>query len=73
MQWFKENKMIPNPDKFQAIIIDGESQKNNLTSVKINDININSENSLRLLGLGIYSTLNFDKHITQLLCKNSAC
>ena len=73
MQWFKENKMIPNPDKFQAIIIDRESQKNNLTSVKINDININSENSLRLLGLGINSTLNFDKHITQLLCKNSAC
>ena len=38
-------------------------------SIKINDININSENSVRLLqGLEIDSKLNFDKHITQ-LCK----
>ena len=55
MQWFKEHMIIVNPDKFQAII-------------KINDININSETSVRLLGLEIDSKLNFDKHITQ-LCK----
>ena len=54
MQLFKENMMIVNPDKFQAIIIDRKNQQNNPTSTKLNDININSENSVRLLGLEIY-------------------
>ena len=62
---FKEN-MIVNPDKSQTIIIERKCQQNNRTSIKINDININSENSVRLLGLEIDSKLNFDKHITQL-------
>ena len=60
--------MIVKPDKFQAIIIDRKNQQNNSTSIKINDINMNSKNSVRLLGLEIDSKLNFDKHITQ-LCK----
>ena len=66
VQWFKENMMLVNPDKFQAIIIDRKSQQDNPTSIKINVININSENGVRLLGLEIDSKLNFDKHITQL-------
>ena len=37
------------PDKFQAIIIDRKKQQNNPISTKTNDININSENSVRLL------------------------
>ena len=60
--------MIVNPDKFQAIITDKKTQQNNPFSIKINDININFENSVRLLGLEIHSKLNFDKHIAQ-LCK----
>ena len=47
--------MIVNPDKFQAIIIDRKNQKNNPAPIKINDININSEKSVRLLGLEIDS------------------
>ena len=70
MQLFKENMMIVNPDKFQAIIIDRKNQQNNPTSTKLNDININSENSVRLLGLEIYHNyyiiiINY-KHIKQL-------
>ena len=34
MQWFKENMMIVNADKFQAIIIDRKNQQNNPTSIK---------------------------------------
>ena len=49
--------MIVNLDEFHAFIIDRKSQRNNPTSVKINDININSENSVRLLGLEIDSIL----------------
>ena len=58
--------MIVKPDKFQAIIIDRKNQQNNSTSIKINDINMNSKNSVRLLGLEIDSKLNFDKHILNL-------
>ena len=49
--------IIVNPGKFQAIIIDRKNQQNNPASIKINDINITSENSLRLLGLEIDSKL----------------
>ena len=55
VQWFEKNMMIVNPDKFQAIIIDRKNQKNNPAPIKINDININSEKSVRLLGLEIDS------------------
>ena len=51
-QWFKETMMILNPDKFQTINI-GRKNQNNLTSIKISDANINSENSMGLLGLKI--------------------
>ena len=68
MQWFRENMMIVNPDKFQAIIIDRKDQQNNHTSIKINDINSKSENSVRLLGLEIDKKLNFGKHFVQ-VCK----
>ena len=71
VQWFKENIMIVNPDKFQAIIIDRKNRQNNPTSIKVNDININSENSVRQLGLEIDSKLNFDKHITELYKKSN--
>ena len=60
MQWFKENMMIVNSDKLQAIFIDSKKQQNNPSSIKINDISISSENSVRLLGYEIDSMLNFD-------------
>ena len=71
VQWFKETMMIVNRDNFQAIIIGRKNQLNNPTSIKINDININSENSVRLLGLEIDGKLNFDKHITKLYQKSA--
>ena len=47
VQWFNKNVII-NPNKFQTISID-KKQQNNPTSIRINDININSEYSLKLL------------------------
>ena len=72
MQWVKESTMIVNPDKFQAIIIERKNLQNNPTSIKVNDININSENSVRPLGLGKDSKLHFHKHNT-LLNKSDKC
>ena len=70
VQCFVENTMIVNPDKFQVIFINSKKQQNNPTSIKIDDIYINSEKSIGLLGLELDTKLNFDKHITQ-LCKES--
>ena len=72
VQWVKESTIIVNPDKFQAIIIDRKNLQNNPTSIKVNDININSENSVRPQGLGIDSKLHFHKHNT-LLKKSDKC
>ena len=61
--------IIVNSEKFQAIIIDRNNQQNNPSSLEINRKPVNSEISVRLLGLEIDSKLNFDKHIAQLLKK----
>ena len=55
--------VIVNPDKFQTTVIGRKEKQNNQTSFRINDININSENSMKLLGLEINSKLNLEKHI----------
>ena len=47
VQWFNKNVII-NPNKFQTISI-VKKQQNNPTSIRINDININSEYSVKLL------------------------
>ena len=70
-EWFRINSMIVNPGKFQAIIIDRKGQKNNPTEFKIDNKIINSEESVKSLGLEIDSKLNFDKHISK-LCSKSA-
>ena len=63
--------MIVNPDKFQAIIIDKKGQSNNPSKLNINGKEIESLNSVSLLGIEIDSKLNFDKHISN-LCNKSA-
>ena len=71
VQCFKENMMVVNRDKFQAIIIYRKKPKIIPSLyIKINDININSEISVKLVGLIIDNKLSFDEHITQ-LCKKS--
>ena len=69
VQWFKENMIVVNPDKFKSIIIDRKNQQNNHTSTKTNDVNINSENSVILLGLEIDCKLNSDKHAKKVLVR----
>ena len=50
INWFKTNKMIVNPDKFQSMIIN--SKKNISKSVlNINGVELNMESSVKLLGI----------------------
>ena len=50
INWFKTNKMIVNPDKFQSMIIN--SKKDISKSVlNINGVELNMESSVKLLGI----------------------
>ena len=71
-QWFKNNSMIVNPEKFQAIIIDRKNQINNPQKLTINNKTITSSNNVTLLGLEIDSKLNFDAHISKICNKSAA-
>ena len=69
--WFKENNMIVNPEKFQAIIIKKNKGTMDTYPLKISNREINSENSVKLLGIEIDNKLNFDNHVSS-LCKKAA-
>ena len=63
--------MIVNLDKFQAIIVKKNAKIKDSYPLKINDQIINSENSVKLLGIEIDSKLSFDRHIST-LCKKAS-
>ena len=73
MKWFRDNNMIVNPDKFQAIILQkGNSNRNkNYNTLAIENIEINTTKSVELLGLTIDNRLNFEEHIS-ILCKKAS-
>ena len=62
--------MIVNPEKFQAIIIDKKSQKNNPQKLTIDEKVITFSENVTL-SLEVDSKLNFDEHISK-LCNKSA-
>ena len=62
VNWLKHNKMIVNPDKFQAIVLSKSKQSIN-TQFKIEGHQINSSNTVKLLGVLIDDTLSFDNHV----------
>ena len=59
-KWFYENKMIENPDKFQAIVID--KRKSNNTDVKffIDQEEIQAASSAAILDITIDDKLKFN-------------
>ena len=63
--------MIVNPDKFQAIVIKKNCRMKDSYALNINNQTINSENCVKLLGVGIDNTLSFKKHISTLYKKAS--
>ena len=71
IQWFKDNGMSANPDKFQAMIINKCGRHKDLHSLKIGGFDITSEESVDLLGIEIDNKLNFNSQIGS-LCKSAA-
>ena len=70
IDWFKENKMQANPDKFQAIML-GLLGFENCKSLNLNGTEIKCEESVKFLGVTFDYMLNFDIHISN-ICKKAA-
>ena len=68
INWFKENEMIVNPDKFQTMILGKHNIKE--INLKINETNIKAQNSVTLLGIEIDNKLNFNNHVST-ICKKA--
>ena len=55
--------MFANPDEFQAIVVHCNKNIIENCTLKVNNIEIESKNSVKLLGIEIDNKLLFDKHI----------
>ena len=68
VSWFKQNRMIVNADTFQAIILNKkESEAKYKLSIDNNDIE--STESVKLLGITTDDRLRFDQHVSNLCSK----
>ena len=70
IQWFLDNKMKANPEKFQAIAVGQHTRNENITFNLENNVII-CEESVKLLGVTIDFQLNFDQHISD-ICKKAS-
>ena len=71
IEWFKINKMIGNPDKFQAIVLNKKHSDLTNTNFQVDNQVIKSVSSVELLGIQIDDKLNFNLHISK-ICKSAA-
>ena len=60
-EWFKLNEMIVNPEKFQAIAVKKKAKMKDSYPLNINDRTINSENSVKRLGIEIDNKPSFEQ------------
>ena len=69
VDWFRNNNMIANPDKFQAITMNKRRENQITHKLKIYDNEIETTKSVKLLGTEIDNQLNFYQHISKLCSK----
>ena len=70
MGWFRENEMVVNSDKFQAIILN-RKEAQAAHKLIIDNKEIKTTNSIKLLGINIDDQLKFNQHIS-ILCSKAA-
>ena len=68
--WFRKNEIVVNSDKFQAIILNRKEAKATHKLI-IDDKEIKTTNSIKLLDINIDNQLRFNKHIS-ILCSKAA-
>ena len=71
INWFKNNKMIVNPEKFQAIILDKQKHDYSNETIKFDNKTVETVSSVRLLGIQLDDKLNFSLHVSN-ICKSAA-
>ena len=67
LDWFANNLMQANPDKFQALAIGKKTFKEQIC-FDLKGSKIKCEEHVKLLGVTIDYEFNFDKHISE-ICK----
>ena len=71
INWFKNNKMIVNPEKFQAIILDKQKHDYSNETIKFDIKILETASSVRLLGIALGDKRNFSIHVSN-ICKSAA-
>ena len=71
INWFKDNHMIVNPVKFQAIIIDKPKENHTNQIINIDQKKMKAISKVKLLGTEIDDKLNFN-HDTNNICKSAS-
>ena len=71
INWFKDNHMIVNQDKFQAIMIDKHKGNHTNQVVNIDQKEIKAVSKVKLLVIKIDDKLNFNHHINN-ICKSAS-
>ena len=71
IDWFKIKKMVVNPDKFQAIILDKRKRDHTDEHITVDNQQIKVVSSVKLLGLQLDDKLNFNMQISN-ICKSAA-
>ena len=69
MSWYKNNGMVANPERFQLMFL-GLKDDINLC-IGIHGTEVQMTDSAKLLGVAIYSMLNFNQHV-QSVCKKTS-
>ena len=65
INWFRNNNMIVNPGKFQLILLQKSTKKVIEEKLQIGNNEIESENSVTLLGITVDNRLSFDDHTSK--------
>ena len=68
LSWLENNEMIANPEKFHAILLKKNQTNTSGEPININGKMIESEETVKLLGVTLDYRLDFDPHISN-LCK----
>ena len=71
INWFKSNKMIVNPDKFQAILLDKRKSDHTNQCTAADNQNIKVLSSAELLRIQIDDKLNFNLYISN-ICRSTS-
>ena len=66
VNWFKDNKIIVNPGKFQAVILDQKKNNHTQEMIKLDKNAAKIKSSVKLLGVQIDAGLNFNLHIVSI-------